>query len=410
MAQSSSDLDGPLFWNPFDPAVREDPYPTYRRLREAARIHRNPLGMSILTRHADCVAVLRDRRMSSDQTRPEIRQELLAKGFPDREPAARPFLFMDPPEHTRMRSLVSKAFNARVVESLRPRIQELVDSMVGRALERGEMELVSELAYPLPVKVISELLGVPSEDHERFKAWSDALARGLDPEILLSPQEIADRDRAVEGFRDYFAGLIAARRQHPGEDLLSGLVQVEEQGEGLSEEDLFATGVLLLVAGHETTVNLIGNGVLALVRHPDQLDLLRRDPGLVKSAVEELLRFDPPVQLTMRLALEDLEVAGEPIAKGDPLILLLASANHDPEVFDHPERLDLARQDNRHLAFGLGAHFCLGAPLARLEAQIAIGTLVARAGHLRLAGPPPRRKDNLVLRGLESLHLEVAPA
>ncbi len=404
----------PIAFNPFDPAFRADPYPLYRRMREQEPRHLSPLGFWVLSRHDDCLAVLKDRRMSSDERRSPAFQQTGSVRRVDSGAAAsvmeeaRPFLFMDPPDHTRLRGLVSKAFTARVVERLEPRVQELVDELLDLALEKPEIELIEDLAYPLPVRVISEMLGVPPEDYETFKSWSAALARGLDPDLLLPPDVIERRERAVLSFAEYFSELIAERRRSPGEDLLSALVEAEDGGEVLSEAELLSTCILLLVAGHETTVNLIGNGTLALVNHPGQLDQLRRDPSLGRSAIEELLRFDPPVQLDGRIALEPVDLGGGTvIEEGQFAMLVLGSANRDPAVFPDPDRLDLRRQDNRHLSFGFGIHFCLGAPLARLEGRIAITSLLRRAGEITLIEDELAYKENIVLRGLESLRLGI---
>ncbi len=395
-------------WNPLDPAFRADPYPLYKRLREEDPRQPTAMGGWVLSRHADCVAALRDRRMSSDETKSNLYQQVVATQGPPRQVIpARPFLFMDPPDHTRLRGLVAKAFTARVVEELRPRVQELVDNQLDEVIGRGGFELIADLAYPIPVRVISDLLGVPAEDRETFKSWSSALARGLDPEFLLSPQEIRQRDDAIAAYAEYFSVLIAERRRQPRDDLLSRLVAVEEEGDMLSEDELLATSVLLLVAGHETTVNLIGNGLLALLHNPREFARLREEPGMIRNAVEELLRWDSPVQLTVRVALEDFKLGDLTVSGGENVVLLLASANHDAAMFDDPDRLDLTRHDNRHLAFGLGSHFCLGAPLARLEAQIVIGSIAERSCRLSLTVDEPAYKENLVLRGLKSLSLTV---
>jgi cytochrome P450 len=319
------------------------------------------------------------------------------------------FLVRNPPDHTRMRRLVSKAFTPRMIARLAPRIERLVDDLLDGALAaerapagRDGVDLIEALAYPLPVTIISELLGVPATDHERFQAWSHALARGLDPDFLL-PADVRARQRTARAeFADYFRDLAAWRRDHPAEDLLSALVAVEEGGDGLTEQELIVTCTLLLVAGHETTVNLIGNGTLALLRNPDALARFRADPAIAPNAVEELLRYDSPVQLTVRLALADAEVGDQPISRGEVVLALIGAANRDPAAHPDPDRLDLAREPSRHLAFGQGIHFCLGAPLARLEGQLALRHLLARAPRLRLAAEPVW-KENLVLRGLERL-------
>ena len=270
------------------------------------------------------------------------------------------------------------------------------------------MEVIGDLAYPLPVQIISEMLGVPHEDHETFKGWSRELARSLDPDFATPIEELQQRRDAALAFADYFRGLIAERRAHPRDDLLSALVAVEERGDTLTEEELLATLTLLLVAGHETTVNLIGNGTLALLGNRDQLERLRDDPSLAKNTVEEVLRYDPPVQMTVRNALEEVEIAGATVDRGQETVILLGAANRDPDQFAEPERFDVARPDaNRHLAFSSGHHFCLGAPLARLEGQIALNTLVQRTGErqleMQLVDDSPVYKENIVLRGLAAL-------
>jgi cytochrome P450 len=393
-------------FDPFDPAFRVDPYPLYQRMREENPIHPGPIGGLVLTRHADCLHVLRHPAASSDERKGDLFRAMEEAGEVDRELADnRPFLFLDPPDHTRLRRLVSKAFTPRRVERLRPRVQTLVDELLDAVVPTGAIELIEDLAYPLPVQVISELLGVPPEDHERFKGWSRDLARGLDPDFILPPEVLERRQEAIDAFSAYFLELIAERRRAPRDDLLSALVAAEDEGDRLTEQEVLSTCTLLLVAGHETTVNLIANGALALLRHPDQLQRLREDPSLARSAVEELLRYDPPVQMTGRVALEDIELDGATLEKGTFGLLLLGSANRDPAAFPDPDRLDLGRTDNHHLSFGFGTHFCLGAPLARLEGEVALTTLVQRGPDLALATDAPRYKENLILRGLEALPL-----
>lgn len=400
----------PVF-DPFDPQWASDPFPLYAALRERAPIHRNDLGFWVLASYADCLAVLRDRRSSSDSL--NIDTERLPEGF--RTPVAeddtvaqamlemRPFLFRDPPDHTRLRGLVSKAFTPKVVESLRARTQRAVDELLDAALEAGEVDLVDALAYPLPVRVICDLLGVPHTDHEIFREWSDALARGLDPDFLLTAEVIEARSQAIVQFSQYFFELLAARRRHPGDDFLSQLAAAEDGGAVLSEGELLSTCILLLVAGHETTVNLIGGGTLALLRHPDQWARFRTDPDVNRAAVEEMLRYVSPVQLTGRTFLEDCEFGGVEFRAGDFAMLLLGSANHDPTRFDEPEEFDIGRNPNPHLGFGFGIHHCLGAPLARMETQVALNSLARRAPSLSLSTDRVTYKSNVVLRGLESL-------
>lgn len=389
-------------FNPMDPAFVADPYPTYHRLRAEDPVHHSPLGFWVLTRYPDVMAMLRD---------PRLVKEPIAAFVAARFGMATPppglglsMLDRDPPDHTRLRGLVSKAFTPKALESLRPRIQKIVDELVAGAAGKGQMDLVEEFAYPLPVRVICEMLGVPVKDHERFKAWGLDIARGLDA-IMLPPDSEVGR-RSISGRRalaDYFRELIAARRAAPRDDMLSALIAAEEAGDKLNEEELLATCILLLVAGHETTVNLIGNGTLALLRHPDQLQKLRENPGFIVTAVEELLRFDGPVQRTARIPSEDLTIGGRTIPKGEMVMPFLGAADRDPAQFPDPDRLDITRADNRHIAFGMGIHFCLGAPLARMEGQIAINTLLARLPKLALATDQPQFRQSLTLRGLQAL-------
>lgn len=411
MAETAS---AALVFNPFDPAFRADPYPMYRRFREEDPAHFSDLAqIRVLSKYADCAVLLRDPRTSNDQTKAESwADQVRAQGFdPDEIMAerARPFLFTDPPDHTRLRGLVNKAFTPRVVEGLRPRIQEIVDRLLDAAAERGEIDVIADLAFPLPVAMICELLGVPAEDVGRFRVWSAMAARSLDPDFVLPQEEIDTRDRAFGEFNDYFRELIAKRRKRLGEDVLSALIVAEDEGQKLTENELIATAILLLIAGHETTVNLIGNGTLALLRNPDEAQRLRDDPTLIRSGVEELLRYDSPVQLTSRIAGEDIELPSLTLEKGKQAILMLGSANRDPEQFPDPDRLDLGRSDNRHLAFGMGIHFCLGAPLARAEGQVALGELVRRFPGMRMLEDPPEYKPTFTLRGLASLNLGLNP-
>ena len=392
-------------FNPMDPEFLADPYPTYHRLRDEDPVHHSPLDFWVLTRYEDVVAVLRDPRF--------IKQPLVALvaarfGVTVPPGIGLSMLDRDPPDHTRLRSLVSKAFTPRVVEGLRPRIQQIVDALIARAEAMGSMDLIEEFAYPIPVNVICEMLGVPVEDHERFKGWSLDIARGLDSIWLPPESDIPRRSGAARhAIADYFRGLIAERRISPRGDLLSALIAAEEAGDTLSEDELIATCILLLIAGHETTVNLIGNGTLALLRHPGELRRLRETPGLITSAVEELLRYDGPVQRTARIPSTDVTIGGRTIGKGEMVMPFIGAADRDPSQFPDPDRLDLARTDNRHIAFGWGIHFCLGAPLARLEGQIAIDTLVRRLPKLEIATDEPEYRQSLTLRGLKALPVRV---
>jgi pimeloyl-[acyl-carrier protein] synthase len=388
-------------FNPMDPEFLADPYPTYHRLRAEDPVHHSPLGFWVLTRYEDVSSVLRDPRFVKEPL-----AALVAARFGAEVPrgVGLSMLDRDPPDHTRLRSLVSTAFTPRVVEGLRPRIQQIVDDLITRAEAAGGMDVIEEFAYPIPVNVICEMLGVPVADHDRFRGWSLDIARGLDSIWLPPDSEIPRRSAASRhAISDYFRGLIAQRRASPRSDLLSALIAAEAAGDKLSEEELVATCILLLIAGHETTVNLIGNGMLALLRHPAELRRLRESPGLITSAVEELLRYDGPVQRTARVASADATIGGRTIAKGDMVMPFIAAADRDPAQFPEPDRLDLSRSDNRHIAFGWGIHFCLGAPLARIEGQIAIDALVRRLPALELATHEPEYRQSLTLRGLKTL-------
>lgn len=392
---------GPVVFNPFDPEFRANPYPTYERLLAEAPVYESPIGSVVLSRHRDCESVLRDAKRWSADFRNSLQSGL---EFDDRlfEDLDRPFLLMDPPDHTRLRSLVNRAFTPRVVEQLRPRIQELTDELLDAIAEKGSMEVIADLAYPLPVLVISEMLGVPSESHNQFKEWSAELAASLDPSPAIDPVAVQRQRDAIARFDDLFRDLIAQRRKEPKDDLLTALVQVEEAGDRMTEGELLATCRLILIAGHETTVNLIANGIHQLLRHPEELQRFKDDLSLAPSAVEEILRFDPPVQMTGRIAIEDMEFDGVPVPKGHSTITLLAAANRDPERYDNPGRFDITRNDDRHLAFGFGIHFCLGAPLARVEGQITLSSVLRRLDGLELQTEKPEYK-NFVLRGLQAL-------
>jgi cytochrome P450 len=389
-----------LRFNPMDPEFIADPYPTYHRMRTAEPVHQSPMGFWVLTRYEDVVAALRDPRLEKEAIPAFVAERfgitIVGAGLS--------MLDRDPPDHTRLRGLVSKAFTPRVVEALRPHIQKIVDGLLDRVRDAGKMDLVEDFAYPLPVIVICEMLGVPLEDRERFKTWGLDIARGLDAIWLPPGSDIVKRSAASRHeLAEYFRDLIARRRAEPRADLLSGLIAAEEAGDKLSEDELLSTCILLLVAGHETTVNLIGNGTLALLRNPDQLERLRRQPELIGSAVEELLRYDGPVQRTARIPSEDVVIGGRTIPKGEMVMPFMGAADRDPAQFPDPDRLDIGRADNRHIAFGWGIHFCIGAPLARVEGQIAIGTLVKQLPELALATDRPEFRQSLTLRGLSAL-------
>jgi len=391
---------GEVTFNPMDPEFVADPYPTYRRLRTEDPVHQNPLGFWVLTRYEDVMATLRDARAVKEPI-----AAFVAARFGAAVPAIGfSMLDRDPPDHTRLRGLVSKAFTPKMVERLRSEVQAIVDGLLDAVEGAGTMDLIEQFAYPLPVTVICQMLGVPVKDRERFKQWGLDIARGLDAIMLPPDSEVARRSVASrQALTAYFRELIAERRATPRADVLSDLIAAEEAGDRLSEPELLATCMLLLIAGHETTVNLIGNGTLALLRHPDQLRLLRERPGLIGTAVEELLRFDGPVQRTARIPSEDITIDGRTIPKGELVMPFIGAADRDPAQFPEPDRLDITRTDNRHVAFGLGIHFCLGAPLARVEGQIAINTLVQRLPKLTLATDRPEYRQSLTLRGLKGL-------
>lgn len=392
-----------------DPDFLADPYPVYHRLRTEDPVHRHPLGFYVLTRYEDVSAFLRDARFGKSGYRALFESRFGAGS--DGPWLALSMLFRDPPDHTRLRALVSKAFTPRVVEALRGHIQGIVNRLLERVAGADRMDVIEDLAYPLPVTVISELLGVPMGDGDTVKEWSRDVARALDAIALpVTPDVIERGRRATEAMADYFRRLIAERRRGMGSDLLSGLVEAEEAGDRLTEQELLATCVLLYVAGHETTVNLIGNGLLALLRHPEERRRLQADPALLPGAIEELLRYDGPVQRTGRMAACDAEIGGVPIPAGSLILGLLGAANRDPSQFAEPDRLDLGRAEPRHLGFGAGIHYCLGAPLARIEAQVAIGTVLGRFPALALAVESPTWRPSSTLRGLEALPVALGPA
>ena len=389
------------------PEFKADPYPFFARLRETTPVCRVILpgrqAAWLITRYDDVAGALKDGRFAKDPNNaltPDqaARQPWVPKMF---RPLTRNMLDLDPPDHTRLRGLVQKAFTPRLVERMRERVASLTGELLNAALRRGSFDLIRDYALPIPMTIISEMLGVPAGDRHRFHRWSEVI-------VATSPSGpgMAKAIPSVFFFLRYIRRLVRARRAEPRDDLVSALAKAEEAGDQLSEDELLAMIFLLLVAGHETTVNLIGNGALALMRHPGQTERLRGDPSLMKTAVEELLRYESPLATaTERFAREDIPIAGVVIPRGELVYAVLASANRDPRQFPEADTLDVAREPNRHLAFGLGIHYCLGAPLARLEGEIAIAALLRRAPGLRLAVPPERLRwrRGLVLRGLESL-------
>ncbi len=386
----------------FAPAWRHDPYPSYEVLRAAGPFPPGPLNLRLVPRYAECNAILQNPAWSHAEE-----PELLHPGSDILDlPAS--FLWMEPPDHTRLRGLVSKAFTLRTIENLRPRVEQVVDELVDQAVAAGEVDLIEALAYPLPLTMICELLGVPADDHPTVRRMSEGIARGLDPDVLLTPEEVAARTEAAREFIEFFGALIAQRRAQPRDDLISALAAVEAEGDRLAAHEMLATLVVLVVAGHETTVNLVGNGVLALLRNPDQFALLRDNPDLAGPAVDELLRYDAPSQLTTRVATREIELSGHTFVPGDGVMVMLGSANRDPHAFDEPDRLDLTRYTgrdgvNRHMSFGIGLHYCIGAPLVRLEMEIALRALAGRAPAIELLADPPVYRPNLVVRGMTEL-------
>lgn len=395
----------PLF-NPLAPEFIRNPYPYYERMRRLDPMHVNAHGAFVASRHAEASLVLRDKRFGKDYVERSIRR--YGPKIMD-EPVMRSMghwmLQQDPPDHTRLRGLVVKAFTARRVEDMRPRIQHVVDETLDRIIPQGKMDLIEDFAFRLPVTIICDMLGIPEEHREAFYNGSRDGGRLLEP-VPMTPEEIKQGNAGNAMAAMYFHQLFELRRKQPGDDLTTQLVQAEEDGQKLTNEELTANIILLFGAGHETTVNLIGNGLLALHRNPDQLALLQANPGLITNAIEEFLRYDSSVQMTGRVALEDIEdLGGKRIPKGESVLCLLGSANHDEAVYpDHPGRLDIQRPNVRPLSFGGGIHFCLGAQLARIEAEIAISTLLRRIPDLRLDDAEnPEWRPTFVLRGLKRL-------
>ena len=400
-------------YNPFEPGFAEDPYPQYRAMREHEPVHESPFGIWILFRYDDVLHFLRDPSLSVEEGKAkptvldQFADEVLGADR-DRETGTRAMLNRDPPDHTRLRRLVSKAFTPRRIEGLRPRVQQLVDEALDRAAEGSGMELMSDYAFPLPFTVISEMLGMPPTDADKLRDWSGTLVRTLEP--VADPALMHAILEASQHMRALILDVIDWKRRNLSDDLLSGLIAAEEEGDALSDEELLEQVMLLYIAGHETTVNLIGNGTLALLRNPDQLARLRADESLDASAVEELLRYDSPVQMSRRVTVTDVEVRGKTIPDGVFVVCGLASSNRDAGHWGPTaDQVDIGRSTSKeHLSFGGGAHYCLGAALARLEAQVAIGSLVRRFSTIEMIAEP-EWNGRLNLRGLEKLPLALSP-
>ena len=398
-------------FNPFTPEARTDPYPMYREL-----LAHNPVSWNstfqtwVFTRYADVDAILTHPKTSADRRSgsnsfAEMQRKYIEEHPEDLFVRAPTMLNSDPPEHTRLRRLVSKAFTPRAVENLRPRIQRVVDEILDDVAGEGEMDLVQAVGYPLPVIVIAEMLGVPTEDRAKFKKWSDDIVATLGGPF--TPQAVLEAANKARGeLVEYLSGVIEERRKNPQDDLITGLIAAEDEGTVLSTQEIYSTTILLLVAGNETTTHLIDNGMLALLKNPDQVKALRDDPSLIGSAVEELLRFIGPVQATGRTIKEDMEIGGQALKARESTFVLLGAANHDPAKWgDDAHELDVTRNPVDHVGLGDGIHFCLGAPLARAEAQIAISTLLERFPKLKLAVDEPEWGGTFIIRGVKSLPL-----
>jgi cytochrome P450 len=404
--------------NPFLPEFIANPYPFYRRYREEDPVHwgvsSNPRlsGAWYIFRYKDVVQVLEDSRFGREAKR--AREDVEAVPVPMacrklRSIVSNWMVFLDPPNHTRIRSLVNKVFSQRMVESIRPVIFGIVDNLLDQVQVRGEMDLIEEFAFPLPVMVIATLLGVDPENHPLFRQWSTALLDVNASRLTPAPEAYTRAEQAAQGFIDYFKQVIEERRVNPRQDLITALVKAQEEENKLSEEEIIATCIHLLSAGHETTVNLIGKGMLALLHNPDVLKILRTHPECIPAGVEELLRFDSPVQMVTRWAYADIEIGGKLIQRGDSVGLMLGSANRDPMRFENPDVLDLRREDGRHCVFGGGIHFCLGSALARAEAQIAFNVLLNRLPEIRLANQKLEWPNTLVFHGPKHVRITFRP-
>lgn len=391
MQKSEQDQDLDARVRHFDPrkldtAFLENPYPTYHLLRQLDPVHRCPDGSVFLTRYADLNKVYRDLRRFSSDKKKEFKPKYGDGWLYTHHTTS--LVFNDPPLHTRVRRLIMGALTPKALRALEPRLITLIDSLLDRAEDKGEIDLVEDYAASIPIQVIGDLLGVPMADRGPLRYWSLTILGALEP--VITPEQLAEGNKAVEDFRNYLIGLVAARRrnmQDPEEDVLSRLIAGEADGEKLTEEELLQNCIFLLNAGHETTTNLIGNGIATLLEHPGELARLRADPGLIRSAVEEFLRFESSNQLGNRITTEDVEIGGVDIAAGTPITLCIGAANRDPDEFPDPDRMDITRTPNRHLAFAAGAHACAGMSLARMEGQVAIGRMVQRFGTLEQAGP-----------------------
>jgi|HubBroStandDraft_6_1064221.scaffolds.fasta_scaffold02929_4 cytochrome P450 len=407
---TSPTLDGHLLQVLITPEGQANPYPYYALMREEARVYRTSFGPYCVNGYAESQAVLRDPRLGRGVGIEDSSMDIFGNTGSRRgeffDAGQHNMLMADPPDHTRLRRLVSRSFTTRQVDRLRPAIHELVDTLLDDLARRGEVEFMSEFALPLPMAVIGELVGVPAEDRAGLQPKVRAAARGIEP--VLTEEEIGVALDAMVELGTYFEAFLAERRREPRDDLMSALAEASEDNDQLTDEEILSTAILLFSAGFETTTNLLGNGLLALLTHPEQLADWRAHPEIAPSAVEELLRFDSPVQFNLRAALEPAELAGQPLERGDRIVVLQGAANRDPEEFERPDELDLRRSPNTPLSFGWGIHHCIGAALARLEGEIAFNALLARFDSIELLDEEPQWRPGFTLRGLQSFPLRVA--
>jgi cytochrome P450 len=402
----------------YDPGFVEDPYPTYSVLRRDSPVFRDDTwGLTFFTRHPDVSAILRDRRFGRDvrsAVSPEaIDPATFERIYPSRYPTwtrlvRGSFIDLEPPAHTRIRRLVQNAFGKRASESYRARLVETADRALDVALERGSMEVISDYATPIPLTMIADLLGVPAADQPRLVSWSHAIVRVFDEACTEAEGDAAEE--AIKAFAEYVKGLLGDHRAHPRDDLTSALLEAEADGDRLTEEELVATCILTLNAGHEATVQAIGNAVLALAADPEAFESLRRNPGVVRTAAAEMLRYDTPLQMFERWVLEDLEWDGVELARGSKVGLLFGSANRDESVFERADRLVLDRAHNPHVSFGAGVHFCVGAPLALVELEVALERMASRVGSIEVAAHRLPRTPSLIFRGVDRLPADLTPA
>lgn len=404
----------PVKFNMFDPAFHADPYAVYARLREEDPVHRTVMGAWIITRYADVKVLLRDNNFGVFDIPSRIERKSL---FLERKKlgelrtlasAMRRWLMLcDPPDHTRLRSLVNRSFTPTAVESLRPRIQKTVDRLIAQARISGWMDIVNDLACPLAVTMIASMLGVPEEAHASVSRWADGLSRVLDP--LRSLEQYAEMNNVAQEFLAYFRGLFAERRKNPKNDLISSLIAVTDQGDRLTEDEMLSVCMLMFIAGEKTTVNLIGNGMLALLRNRGEFERLRQEPTLIRGAIDEILRYDSPVQLNTRVPKKDFVLHGQTIPAGDLIYFALGAANRDSSQFPDPDKFDITRLANRHLAFSGGIHYCLGAALALIEGQIALGTLVREFPDMALVPGETEWMKEIIFRGPQTLPVTFTP-